>query len=484
MSSPPVSQQTVPTLLPQPILHPIQTYEPLPLLPPVTAPVSMPAPRRTLTDQDRRRMCQYHQENPSVKQTEIGAMFGVERSTVSKVLRQKEKYLFPEEASKSPVRKSKGKFPDIERALANWAKNHVRQGLPLNDEIIRDKARFFAHTVGGTDAPIKVNSSTWLEKFKQKNHLLGSKPSKVDPNDSDSSNPRQKKSASNIQTPNGVSPISPLGAESNSPTSPAKSRKGRKNGSPEDYINFSYKQENAQSTTSITSGFSDSTGPSAFSAAPVSPGSPFYSPDPGASHSPFLPTQHSSLAYVKAYVSNTGSEPRSRGRSFPMIGTEGALLTTIEGDAMAQKYIQQLLDSPAVETPTEDYSEHSTGLTGAGNKHMQLDTSFVGVSYQRPLTGSMAPPPMPVTGQSSPNGSKVPSPIAPPPSQDEARQALELVMSFVHRQPPGAFNPQEYETMLKLLEKLKVQGGLAELPGGMHAISGKEPGRKRSIHTL
>ncbi|CRK14902.1 hypothetical protein BN1723_021026, partial [Verticillium longisporum] len=32
-----------------------------------------------------------------MKQTEIGAMFGVERSTVSKVLRNKEKYLFPED---------------------------------------------------------------------------------------------------------------------------------------------------------------------------------------------------------------------------------------------------------------------------------------------------------------------------------------------------------------------------------------------------
>lgn len=31
-----------------------------------------PTPRRTLTDSDRRRMCLYHQDNPHVKQTEIG----------------------------------------------------------------------------------------------------------------------------------------------------------------------------------------------------------------------------------------------------------------------------------------------------------------------------------------------------------------------------------------------------------------------------
>lgn len=47
-------------------------------------------------------------------------------STVSKVLRQKEKYLLQDEGSRSPVKRAKGRSPDIERALAVWAKNHVR----------------------------------------------------------------------------------------------------------------------------------------------------------------------------------------------------------------------------------------------------------------------------------------------------------------------------------------------------------------------
>jgi hypothetical protein len=36
-------------------------------------------PRRTLSTEDKRRMCQYAEENPTLKQTEIGAKFGVER---------------------------------------------------------------------------------------------------------------------------------------------------------------------------------------------------------------------------------------------------------------------------------------------------------------------------------------------------------------------------------------------------------------------
>lgn len=39
---------------------------------PATSHAPNPSPRRTLTDADRRRMCLFHEENPTVKQTEIG----------------------------------------------------------------------------------------------------------------------------------------------------------------------------------------------------------------------------------------------------------------------------------------------------------------------------------------------------------------------------------------------------------------------------
>ena len=57
-------------------LAPIST---MPAKPPLPRSASTPAPisapstaRRTLTDQDRRKMCQYHEDHPTVKQTEIG----------------------------------------------------------------------------------------------------------------------------------------------------------------------------------------------------------------------------------------------------------------------------------------------------------------------------------------------------------------------------------------------------------------------------
>ncbi|KAB8078583.1 hypothetical protein BDV29DRAFT_145958 [Aspergillus leporis] len=52
---------------------------PPPPPPPRKSSTSSSTPRRTLTDEDRRRMCQYHEENKTAKQTDIGAIFGVER---------------------------------------------------------------------------------------------------------------------------------------------------------------------------------------------------------------------------------------------------------------------------------------------------------------------------------------------------------------------------------------------------------------------
>ncbi|KAK6331114.1 hypothetical protein TWF696_003184 [Orbilia brochopaga] len=123
--------------------------------------------RRTLTDADRRRMCLYHEQHPHVKQTEIGAMFGVERSTVSKVLRQREKYLYPDDGPKQTAKRPKGKCPDFDRALANWAKNEKKKGRMLTDEMIREKANFFAQSCGVNDGQFKLN----LDKFKLKNDL-------------------------------------------------------------------------------------------------------------------------------------------------------------------------------------------------------------------------------------------------------------------------------------------------------------------------
>jgi Tc5 transposase DNA-binding domain len=95
-------------------------------------------------------------------------------STVSKTLKQKEKYLSPEGNSLLPVKRksTKNKIPDIDRALSNWVRNSQKQGFPVSDAAIKEKAQFFAMTFGNESY---INSTSWLEIFKQKNGISGGK---------------------------------------------------------------------------------------------------------------------------------------------------------------------------------------------------------------------------------------------------------------------------------------------------------------------
>ena len=413
-------------------VHQVESFSTPPALPRLTTQHNGTS-RRTLTDQDRRRMCQYHEDHPTVKQTEIGAMFGVERSTVSKVLRHKDKYLNREDGTQSPVKKAKGKFPDIERALANWARNHQKSGLPLTDNIIRDKARFFASTVGSTDCTAKVNSATWLEKFKQKNHLMGNKARKG----SDASDIAYDNAhSSGNGTPNGLSPISPAGYIPSTLSHAQSSEKLKSDSSPDSYADFSglYKHSQAQSATSLASGYTDATAPSSFS--PQSPSSPFFIPE---------------MSKMNPLATHT---PVSTESVFPPVSAD--------------------VYNPPVILPI-------TGLHSPGLRNGTMISCEVPQSSASTVHSSNQNSPSTLFAIS--NGLS-----GPTPSQDDARKALEVVMDFFQHQPTGIVDAQEFITMSRIMEKLKMQGSVGELPGGMHTIdliqSQKEMSRKRSVQGL
>ncbi|CBY00671.1 hypothetical protein LEMA_P018010.1 [Plenodomus lingam JN3] len=447
----------------QPSLFP---SAPVPITPASATPVSASSthsrtsstPRKTLTDSDRRRMCQYHEENPTVKQTEIGAMFGVERSTVSKVLRQKEKYLYQDDGSRSPIKRSKGKFPDIERTLSNWARNHQRQGLPLSDAIIREKARFFAQTVGNSESHLKTNSTSWLEKFKQKNHLMGARSRKgsIAEESEGTSNP-----PSNDHTPGAISPTSP-GALSpnNASMKTKKSEENLKTESPDTY-DFSNQRRpfHSQSNTSLSSVFTDNA-PSSFSAGPTSPtslSSPFFTPDSACGPNPFVGNRQPASGQP-----GSANFQRPRSQTFPMlVGVEQYMSPPGSTDALTPKYISSnTLDSPMAEMP---------GGLPVIDETMSLSPTQV--------TNSMQPPPVPMgtTGTTEDKGSSnEPSPITTP-SQEEAARALQLVINFFQSQNAGfVVEPQEYVAIGRLLEKLRIKDRSESLPSVMRRVSEPE----------
>ncbi|KAF1971969.1 CenpB-DNA-bind-domain-containing protein [Bimuria novae-zelandiae CBS 107.79] len=474
------SQLTSQSTYVPPIVHPA----PVPITPVSATPVSATSthsgrtsstPRKTLTDADRRRMCQYHEDHPTVKQTEIGAMFGVERSTVSKVLRQKEKYLYQDDGSRSPIKRSKGKFPDIERALANWARNHQRQGLPLTDSVIREKAKFFATTVGNNDSHLKANSTSWLEKFKQKNNL-GSKSRKgsIAEESDGTSNP-----PSNVHTPGGISPTSPSGVSPSPLSVSAKlSKEELKTESPDiqDFTNHR-RPFHSQSNTSLSSVFTD-TAPSSFSAGPTSPtslSSPFFTPDSACGPNPFMGNQQA------RGQPGSANFQRPRSQTFPMLpGVEQYISPPPSSEALTPKF----LSSTALDSPMDEFQPSLAAIDDA----MQASPTTI--------TNSMQPPPLPNGLPMMPSGSismqqssvlqtVSEDPSSTSPSQEEAARALELVWTFFQQQHEDfVVEPQEYVTIGKLMEKLKIKRSSENLHSGMRRTSEPNYGSVNKIESV
>jgi CENP-B N-terminal DNA-binding domain len=49
--------------------------------------------KQRLFNVDRKEICLYHKENPNARQEDIAIKYGVERSTISKILKHKQKWM-------------------------------------------------------------------------------------------------------------------------------------------------------------------------------------------------------------------------------------------------------------------------------------------------------------------------------------------------------------------------------------------------------
>ncbi|RAK99041.1 uncharacterized protein BO80DRAFT_143604 [Aspergillus ibericus CBS 121593] len=422
-------------------------------------------PRRTLTDEDRRQMCLYHEENKTAKQTDIGALFGVERSTVSKVLRQKDKYLNPEDGSRSPIKRAKGRVPDIEKALSNWARNYQKQGYPLNDEMIREKALFFASTCGSSDGKEKVLSTSWLEKFKRKYNLMGARNRKSSFSvKSESASPTclsiDSALASAVQSPTLLSPTSPTGFMSPLPLSPVQSNENIRGEFAQSLAEIASDYQHMHTKSSISL---DTT--CSFSVGLTSPTSPLLT------ESPFTPTSQS------LHSSADGNSTRPRSQTFPLSSSDPSLMSTDDSEQLTKAALRQSLSGTAPES-VEDYRDQkilpALDTSGSTIKRNRSNPDFKAKSIYPPLFSK----------------SNTVSPVSSPgsPTQDEARKALELVMSYFKQQPTG-LGADDFMTIGKLMERLELaKAQQATLPGGLTRIDEHDDSphlhKKRSIHSL
>ncbi|CAK7236832.1 hypothetical protein SBRCBS47491_009771 [Sporothrix bragantina] len=487
-------------------------------------------PRKMLTDDDRRRMCEYAEANPGVKQSEIGNIFGVERSTVSKVLRNKEKYLVKD---KSPgTKKPKSKFPDLERALSNWVRNAQRTGVQVTDAEIREKFRFFAHSTGNPDTVLKATSNTWLEKFKQKNGLGASRLVRRASETNIPDKRRGSQSAIMMGSPSLV-PTEPTGIDS--PLSPgsrhpsASPLSGNRSDDERNidgagpsgvgqFINFgtnqtngtgmgqagqlnhsgslgsnmtmgigisgmaSYKHGNNQSTTSLSSVFTE-TPVSSFSGSALSPTVPFtFSPDsnvgsfltsdpmaPPGSANFQRPRSQTLPALNLEYVNHPQGQqqPGHHGHN----GNDTGVSTP--GGSMTPKFphhhhLSSTAPSSAVDSPMTDISAPSYGIdstvvspqlrrSNSNNSLYQSGSRSAGGLGGSTILGSGSGA---NGGGSSPNS----------PTQDDARRAADTLFSFI-KHVPGVFDQTDFVAVSRLIEKLRLQATSKSHGGGMGGLS-------------
>lgn len=292
-------------------------------------------------------------------------------------------------------------------------------------------------------------SSSWIEKFKLKHNLLGARSRKgsLAPDDTDNISAI----ASSSHTPSGTSPISPQGTNETSPVElhSAKSQESLKNESPDSYLDFASRHGpfHSQSATSLNSAFTD-TAPSSFSPGPLSPTSPFFTPDSGTAPSPFVPSL-TARPILPATAGNNSQRPRSQ--TFPLL--DQYMGSGPPNEVLTPKYTTSAtLDSPMEEPPDPLMNiEEAVRTTRAEERPHTVTPSE-----------TMRPPPRParvlaaeLKRQDSPATSS--SMIHSPTTPEEAHRALELVMCFFQQQPAGFIEFQDSVTIGRLLEKLKLQ---------------------------
>lgn len=357
------------------------------------------------------------------------------------MLRNKEKYLYPDEnknAISSPIKRKVKGGVDIERALTNFVRNAQKFDMAVTDADIREKASLFSATMGKADDSLsKVCSTSWLEKFKQTNGIgQGSRLLRRASETNISEHMRGSPSLSASQPNSAISPSSPSVLPSPSPLSANRSEDGNKENHMSGYLDFntepgSYKHSYSQSTTSLSSAFTDS-------------GTSFSSPNGPFSFSPDVNTG----AFQQLPPGGAGSNfQRPRSQTFPTLDLEYMNQGLSSTEPLTPKYhhMSSTAPSSALESPANEISQPT---------------------YTMDQTISS-----PQLRHSSSNNSLSSGPNPGSPTQEDARRAADTLLSFI--QSAGRFVDQsEYIAVVRLTEKLRLhQNQQKSGMGGLERIA-------------
>jgi hypothetical protein len=279
-----------------------------------------------------------------------------------------------------------------------------------------------------------------------KNNLMGAKSRKGSvADDADDAS----YTASTSHTPNNASPTSQhaLSSPSAEELREAPSNESMRLEIPNCYSDFNRGVPfHSDSHTSLHSAFADTA--SSFSPAPLSPtASPFFTPDSGTSASPFIAQNGRQSLHPNANLNSNIGSHRQRSQTFPQLDHYMSD-TTSSVDPPTPKYIS----SSTFDSPMQELTEPLPNLNSTLH---DLPTNTRHHTMAPPEM--MRPPPLPSNITVPRSFTPVSTSHLSATSPEEARQAMEVVLSFFEQQPHGYLDLQESITVGKLMEKLRLE---------------------------
>ncbi|CAG8471690.1 5898_t:CDS:2 [Racocetra fulgida] len=112
-------------------------------------------PITALTKQE---ICIKKRENMKLRDEDLAKEYGLDRSTITKILKQRDKWLAIDPNSNYAKQKTQKspKFPQIEEALASWLAITSSQGNAVSDGQLQEKALEFAQISGAPDVSLQI----------------------------------------------------------------------------------------------------------------------------------------------------------------------------------------------------------------------------------------------------------------------------------------------------------------------------------------
>lgn len=132
--------------------------------------------RTAISDEIKYEIYNYQIKNPNISHENIAIYFNrlhninIKRPTISKILKDRERWLSITNNTSSTYRHREVKYPSLEQALSIWVKQALSKNMILSDNILREKAKEFAQDLNIAENAIGF-SNGWLGGFKSRNNL-------------------------------------------------------------------------------------------------------------------------------------------------------------------------------------------------------------------------------------------------------------------------------------------------------------------------